>query len=142
MDARGLGFGFLSYNYATDHLGRVYYRQWRERVFRRGTARWEPGEPGSAKLGFRDTEMELCGTLGPSVSAERSSDALRRERQLRQLLGALLRRGTAPNDASTLLPALELADQCRRIRTMLALPWLSPNETALASSHGTHRTAA
>ena len=113
-----------------------------ELVCRRGNARWEPGDPDSAKLGLRGTEIELCGTLGPPVSAERSSDALRRERQLRQLLGALLRRGTAPNDASTLLPALELADQCRRIRTMLALPWLSPNETAVASSHGTHRTAA
>lgn len=40
MEARGLGFGFLAYNYAQDHLGRVYYRQWRERVFRRGTAKW------------------------------------------------------------------------------------------------------
>ncbi len=113
-----------------------------ELVCRRGTARWEPGEPGSAKLGFRDTEMELSGTLGPPNSDEKSSDALRRERQLRQLLGALLRRGTAPNDASTLLPALELADQCRRIRTMLPLPWLSPNESAVASSLGTHRHAA
>lgn len=40
MEARGLGLGFLSYNYAQDHLGRVYYRQWRERVFRRSTAKW------------------------------------------------------------------------------------------------------
>jgi glycosyltransferase involved in cell wall biosynthesis len=40
MDTRGLGFGFLAYNYAQDHLGRVYYRQWRERIFKRGTAKW------------------------------------------------------------------------------------------------------
>lgn len=40
MQARGRGMGFLAYNYATDHLGRVFYRQWRERVFRRGAASW------------------------------------------------------------------------------------------------------
>jgi glycosyltransferase involved in cell wall biosynthesis len=40
MHARGMGFGFLAYNYAQDHLGRVYYRQWRERIFKRGTAKW------------------------------------------------------------------------------------------------------
>lgn len=40
LDTRNLGFGFLAYNYAQDHMGRVYYRQWRERVFKRGTAKW------------------------------------------------------------------------------------------------------
>ncbi len=40
MHDRGRGMGFLAYNYATDHLGRVFYRQWRERVFRRGAAVW------------------------------------------------------------------------------------------------------
>ena len=40
MEARNVGMAFLSYNYAQDHLGRVYYRQWRERIFRRNTADW------------------------------------------------------------------------------------------------------
>ncbi len=40
MDQRGIGIGFLAYNYATDHLGRVFYRQWRERVLKRDTAKW------------------------------------------------------------------------------------------------------
>lgn len=40
MAERDRGLGFLAYNYATDHMGRVFYRQWRERVFRRGVASW------------------------------------------------------------------------------------------------------
>lgn len=31
---------FLPYHYAIDHLGRVHYRQWRERVLRKGIAQW------------------------------------------------------------------------------------------------------
>ncbi len=33
-------FGFLPYNYAVDDKGRVYYRQWRERIFKRGSGSW------------------------------------------------------------------------------------------------------
>ena len=40
LDERGLHMGFLAYDYARDHLGRVFYRQWRERIVRRGVARW------------------------------------------------------------------------------------------------------
>lgn len=40
MQARQIGIGFCAYNYAQDHLGRVFYRQWRERIFRRGDAKW------------------------------------------------------------------------------------------------------
>lgn len=31
---------FLPYNYAQDHLGRVFYRQWRERIIKKGVAHW------------------------------------------------------------------------------------------------------
>lgn len=31
---------FLPYHYQTDDQGRVYYRQWRERIIRRGAAEW------------------------------------------------------------------------------------------------------
>jgi glycosyltransferase involved in cell wall biosynthesis/tetratricopeptide (TPR) repeat protein len=40
LEARGLDFGFLAYDYARDHLGRVFYRQWRERIVRRDSADW------------------------------------------------------------------------------------------------------
>lgn len=40
MEQRRLDIGFLAYNYAQDHLGRVFYRQWRERVFRRNLGSW------------------------------------------------------------------------------------------------------
>ena len=40
MEARNIGLGFFAYNYAQDHLGRTYYRQWRERIFRRNTCQW------------------------------------------------------------------------------------------------------
>lgn len=40
MAARRLDLGFLPYNYAQDHLGRVFYRQYRERVFVRGCINW------------------------------------------------------------------------------------------------------
>lgn len=40
MRARGLDMGFLAYDYARDDKGRTYYRQWRERVVRRGCASW------------------------------------------------------------------------------------------------------
>lgn len=40
MAARGFDIGFLPYNYATDDKGRVFYRQWRERIFKRGISRW------------------------------------------------------------------------------------------------------
>lgn len=40
MKEKGLDFGFMPYNYATDGAGRVVYRQWRERVVRRGAAKW------------------------------------------------------------------------------------------------------
>lgn len=37
---RKFDFAFLAYNYAVDDKGRVFYRQWRERIIRRGAARW------------------------------------------------------------------------------------------------------
>lgn len=37
---RNLPMGFLAYDYARDHLGRVFYRQWRERIIRRGLGNW------------------------------------------------------------------------------------------------------
>lgn len=40
MAVRNLDMGFIAYNYATDHLGRVFYRQWRERIIKRGAANW------------------------------------------------------------------------------------------------------
>lgn len=40
LDTKNGGLGFLAYDYARDHLGRVFYRQWRERIIKRGTARW------------------------------------------------------------------------------------------------------
>ena len=40
MLSRSLDFGFLRYDYARDHLGRVFYSQWRERIIKRGSARW------------------------------------------------------------------------------------------------------
>lgn len=127
----------------------VLDRDWRtppvyELTCRRGTTRWEPGDPGSARLRLGKSDHDLVGTLAPPGPADEgvASLAARRERQLGQLLGALLRGAHAPNDISTLLPALELADQCRRIRTMLPLPWLSANEAAVAASCGNQRHAA
>lgn len=40
MERQVSGMSFLPYNYAQDHLGRVFYRQWRERIIRRGVAYW------------------------------------------------------------------------------------------------------
>lgn len=40
MAARNLDTAFFPYDYARDHLGRTHYRQWRERVVRRGTHTW------------------------------------------------------------------------------------------------------
>lgn len=40
MQDRKLDMAFLPYDYAKDHLGRVFYRQWRERIFRRGLGTW------------------------------------------------------------------------------------------------------
>lgn len=40
LEATSQPMGYLAYNYAQDDKGRVHYRQWRERVIRRGTAYW------------------------------------------------------------------------------------------------------
>lgn len=40
LQSRGMDLGFLAYDYARDEKGRVFYRQWRERIVRRGVARW------------------------------------------------------------------------------------------------------
>lgn len=40
MNARGLDMAMLAYDYARDHLERVHYKQWRERIVRRGTHAW------------------------------------------------------------------------------------------------------
>lgn len=40
MASRNLDMGFLAYDYARDAEGRTYYRQWRERIIRRGCANW------------------------------------------------------------------------------------------------------
>lgn len=40
MAARNLDTGFVAYDYARDHLDRTHYRQWRERVVRRGAHDW------------------------------------------------------------------------------------------------------
>lgn len=40
MIARGIELGFVSYDYARDDKGRVHYRQWRERIIKRGSATW------------------------------------------------------------------------------------------------------
>jgi glycosyltransferase involved in cell wall biosynthesis/tetratricopeptide (TPR) repeat protein len=40
MRQRNLDMAFLSYDYARDHLGRVFYRQWRERIIKRDCATW------------------------------------------------------------------------------------------------------
>ncbi len=40
LEATNLPIGYLAYNYARDHLGRVFYRQWRERVMRRNVGHW------------------------------------------------------------------------------------------------------
>lgn len=40
MERENVQTGFLPYNYASDSLGRVFYRQWRERIFKRGIGEW------------------------------------------------------------------------------------------------------
>lgn len=40
LHTTNLPIGYLAYNYASDHLGRVTYRQWRERVMRKGVGDW------------------------------------------------------------------------------------------------------
>lgn len=40
MKSRNLDMAFLFYDYARDHLGRVFYRQSRERIIRKGVADW------------------------------------------------------------------------------------------------------
>lgn len=40
MRARNLDMAFLPYDYARDEQGRVFYRQWRERIIRAGCANW------------------------------------------------------------------------------------------------------
>jgi glycosyltransferase involved in cell wall biosynthesis len=40
MKAQRLDMGFLAYDYARDHVGRTFYRQWRERIIRRDAATW------------------------------------------------------------------------------------------------------
>ncbi len=40
MEVKSLDQVFLAYDYAQDHLGRTRYRQWRERIVRRGSATW------------------------------------------------------------------------------------------------------
>ena len=104
---------------------------------RRGVASWSPGAIGSASLRLEATDQELAGTLSDS-----SVPSDPRELQLRHLLGALVRGHEPANQATLLLPALELADQVRKMRTSLSLPWLSPNESAVASSLTLHVRAA
>lgn len=104
---------------------------------RRGIASWSPGELGTASLRLEATDQELAGTLSDAAAP---SDP--RELQLRHLLGALVRGHEPANHATSLLPALELADQLRKMRTSLPLPWLSPNESAVASSLTLHGRAA
>ncbi|MEY4090088.1 MAG: hypothetical protein RJB55_2359 [Verrucomicrobiota bacterium] len=94
---------------------------------RRGLAIWNPGEVDTASVRLEATDQELTGAL---QDEGRPSD--RRELQLRHLLGALVRGHEPSNHAASLLPALELADQLRRIRTSLSLPWFSPNESTVA----------
>ena len=104
---------------------------------RRGVASWSPGETGSASLRLEAADQELAGTLSDVATP---SDP--RELQLRHLLGVLVRGHEPANQATSLLPALELADQLRKMRTSLPLPWLSPNESAVASSLTLHGRAA
>jgi glycosyltransferase involved in cell wall biosynthesis/tetratricopeptide (TPR) repeat protein len=40
LRARNLDMAFLSYDYARDDQGRVFYRQWRERIIKRDCATW------------------------------------------------------------------------------------------------------
>jgi glycosyltransferase involved in cell wall biosynthesis len=40
MRARGLDMAFFPYDYARDDQGRVFYRQWRERIIKAGCATW------------------------------------------------------------------------------------------------------
>jgi hypothetical protein len=40
MEVKQLDQVFFAYDYAQDHLGRTRYRQWRERLIRRGAATW------------------------------------------------------------------------------------------------------
>lgn len=58
---RNLGFGMFPYNYAVDGAGRVFYRQYRERIFRRGTASWH--EPVHEVL-------MATGPIGPPIRYE------------------------------------------------------------------------
>lgn len=96
---------------------------------RRGVACWKPGDPGTASLRLESADEELTGAL---QGEDGSSDL--RELQLRHLVGALVRGHEPSIHAASLLPALGLADQLRRMRTSLPLPWLSPNESAVATS--------
>ena len=96
---------------------------------RRGVAIWKPGEVDTASVRLEATEQELTGAL-----QDEGDPSDRRELQLRHLIGALVRGHEPSNHAASLLPALELADQLRRIRTSLPLPWFSPNESTVAHS--------
>jgi glycosyltransferase involved in cell wall biosynthesis len=40
LAAKNGDMAFLAYDYARDHLGRVFYRQWRERIVKRGSVTW------------------------------------------------------------------------------------------------------
>ena len=104
---------------------------------RRGVAVWKPGEPDTASIVLDATHQELAGAL-----PDAGEPADRRERQLRELIGALVRGREPAHHAATLLPALHLADQLRGMRTLLPLPWLSPNESAVAHSLTAHGRAA
>jgi len=109
---------------------------------RRGTVCWDTASATPARLRLDASVDELTGILRGREPDANRGPAGTRELQLRQLLGAAIRGNEPANHATTLLPALTMADHCRRVRSSLPLPWLSANESAVAASLSLHGRAA
>lgn len=109
---------------------------------RRGTVHWDSASAKPIRLEFEPTADALVGVLEGPEQDRNGVLAETRELQLRQLFGAVIRGNDPANHATTLLPALAMADQCRRIRSSLPLPWFSANESAVAASLSLHGRAA
>lgn len=95
MVARGLDMAFLPYDYARDHLGRVFYRQWRERIVRRGATTWvQPVHEVMLPVGRLPPSARYDW---PSVSHRRKADRKTIPNRNYKILLRQLKRGQAEN---------------------------------------------
>lgn len=132
--------------FAENVHGRVHLsRDWPttqsyEVVFERGVVRWQSGRPERLLLQLASAPAALDALVvsrtapgaDPDTPAAGTSALDTFVAQIEAVLDAIVANTGLDAPANDAMAALRLADECRRQRTLLALPWLSRNEAAHA----------